>query len=442
MIRIPCICPLHYLLWLSTVSGLTLVSTVAYAQNPPSQDPKGLDQKFILSAPLTHSDWILKDNVPGLDDKLTGVRHMLNMCKAAGWNRIYWRCLDAGRSLYPSNLMDPMGMPVADNYFNPKPEEVGIAGAAKNEAMLKKIRERYHYDSIDYTAEAVKYGHQIGIEVHAWLTLNEDDHGWGWPSRYTLRHPEHRWRRKDGTFFRSQLSFAWPEVRDYKLSIVKELLEKYRFDGIFIDWIRTGDVRDLQVDQSGHAVYGYEQILIDRFKQSFKIDPRDLPNDDERWVRHRAEPYTEFMRAVRKLCDRLQPGLPIAVMVHHPWGYRGGNPKYADNLRGLHLDVATWAKEKLMDSVVAAGYYTGGGTPEKAFNHLKELTGGKVDVWLYAWVPNNPDSFRQELQRASALGAKQILFWEADYIDNLPQQEKASLQQLMRSYAAELPKKP
>ncbi len=60
--------------------------------------------RLILSAPLTHSDWVLKDNVLGLDDGLPGVRHMLDMCKAAGWSRIYWRCLDAGRSLYPSNV--------------------------------------------------------------------------------------------------------------------------------------------------------------------------------------------------------------------------------------------------------------------------------------------------------------------------------------------------
>jgi hypothetical protein len=77
-----------------------------------AQDSPAADQKLILSAPLTHSDWILKDGVPGLDDGLPGVRHMLDMCRAAGWNRVYWRCLDAGRSLYPSHLMDPMGLPL------------------------------------------------------------------------------------------------------------------------------------------------------------------------------------------------------------------------------------------------------------------------------------------------------------------------------------------
>jgi hypothetical protein len=81
------------------------------------------------------------------------------MCKAAGWSRIYRRCLDAGRSLYPSQLMDPMGAPVGDNYFNPKPDEIGKVGAQRNEAILQKMQDRFHYGTIDSLAEAVRYGH-------------------------------------------------------------------------------------------------------------------------------------------------------------------------------------------------------------------------------------------------------------------------------------------
>ena len=53
-----------------------------------------------------------------------------------------------------------------------------------------------------------------------------------------------------------------------------------------------------------------------------------------------------------------------------------------------------------------------------AYEHLKKLTGGKIDIWLFAWVPTNAESFRSSLESARKLGAKQILYWEADYIDN------------------------
>jgi hypothetical protein len=416
-------------------AGLVLGCLVGSRNEATSGEPPA-GGKLILSAPLTHSDWVLKDNVQGLDDGLAGVRHMLDMCQAAGWSSIYWRCLDAGRSLYPSQLMDPMGPPHGDNYFNPKPEEVGKVGAQKNEAILRKMKDRYHYGTSDSLAEAVRYGHEIGLEIHAWFSINEDDHAWGWPSRYTVAHPEQRWKRRDGRYYRSQLSFAHPQVRSYKLAIIKEVLDNYPVDGLFIDWIRTGDVRDPQVDSSGVADYGYEDILVEGFRAKFGIDPHSIPNHDPRWVKHRAEPQTEFMRAVRKLADSRSPKLPVAVLVQHPWSYRGDNPKYADNLQGLLLDVATWAQEGLMDAAVPAGYYAphSGGTPELAYEHLQKLTGGKIEIWWYAWVPGSVDDFLAGLKSARQLGGRHILYWEADYLDNNP--KKAELQKVMSQNAA------
>src|SRR5206468_10922899 len=115
-----------------------------------------------------------------------------------------------------------------------------------------------------------------------------------------------------------------------------------------------------------------------------------------------------------------QPKLPVAVMVGHPWHYRGAVDKIDGNLRGLLLDVTTWAREGLMDTAVAAGYYRDGGNAELAYRALQKETEGKVDVWTYAWVPQNVADFEATLATARNVGAKQILFWEADYIDDRP----------------------
>jgi hypothetical protein len=53
---------------------------------------------------------------------------------------------------------------------------------------------------------------------------------------------------------------------------------------------------------------------------------------------------------------------------------------------------------------------------------------------MYAWVPGSVDDLLSGLDLARSLGADHILFWEADYIDNLP--HKAALQQAMREHAA------
>jgi hypothetical protein len=124
------------------------------------------------------------------------------------------------------------------------------------------------------------------------------------------------------------------------------------------------------------------------------------------------------MRDARTLVRSKKPAAPLVTMVGHPWHYRGMVDRIAGSLKGLLLDVKTWADEGLMDATLAAGYYRDGGTPEMAWRALRDETGGKVDVWTYAWVPQNVGDFERDANLASSLGAKHVLFWEADYIDD------------------------
>jgi len=73
-----------------------------------------------------------------------------------------------------------------------------------------------------------------------------------------------------GLPYNSQLSFAFPQVRDYKLGLVKEILA-YDIDGFFFDWMRTGDVRNgPQADATGTADFGYEKPLVEGFIKNTK----------------------------------------------------------------------------------------------------------------------------------------------------------------------------
>lgn len=393
------------------------------------------ERQFIFNAPLTHSDWLLKPNIPWGPE---GVHHMLDACKKCGWNRVLWRVFDAGRATYKSKWLRADARPESDSFWNPQTEEdkalvkkifPGVTEARRKEVFAK-------FESIDYTkfdslAEAIRYGHKIGLQIHAWASINEDDHGWGWRSEFAIKHPEFCWKKRSGKMYHSQMSFAFPEVRKYKLKLLKELLN-YDLDGIFLDWIRTGDVRDNpQNDAEGVADYGYEKPNADRFRKRFGKEASSVPNGDEAWVRLRAEPQTEFMREASKLIRKRK--LPLAVMVGHPWHYRGLQEKIDGSLRGLLLDVNAWAREGLMDSAIAAGYYRDGGNAELATKALQKETENKVDVWTYAWVPNTVTDAQQTFAIAEKVGAKQILFWEADYIDD--RANAAELQAAMSSRA-------
>jgi hypothetical protein len=409
------------------------------AQEAPPSAPAG--EKFILGAPLTHSDWMLK---PGISWGEAGVRHMLDACKACGWNKVYWRVFDGGRSCYRSQLLRPAGKWDADNFWAPQtPEDRAILQRytahmkpEQRTALLAKF-DTLDYSTFDTLDAAIRYGHEIGLQIHAWLSINEDDHGWGMQSEFAKRHPEFRWRKRNGNSYRSQLSFAFPEVRAYKLALIQEILA-YNIDGLFLDWIRTGDVRDNpQTDAEGIADSGYERPLVDAFKARYGEDSVQIPNGDDRWVRIRAEPQTEFMRAASQLIRRHRASLPIAALVGHPWHYRGEINKIDGNLRGLLLDVAAWAREGLVDAVIPAGYYRDGSNAELAWEALRKETSGKVDVWTYAWVPKTIAEAEQTFATATKLGAKEILYWEADYIDD--RANAPELKSFMRQRAVNVP---
>jgi hypothetical protein len=419
----------------TAAAGCALVTTRAWSRGEDAP-PAG---KLVLSAPLTHSDWMLK---PGIAWGAEGVRHMLDACKACGWSRVHWRVLDGGRSLYASKLMDPGGPWDEDSFWSPQtPADKALAErytAGLTPEKRKELLDKFSaldYAHFDTLAEAVRYGHSIGLQIHAWVSINEDDHGWGLRSRFSKQHPEFRWVKRSGQPYHSQLSFAFPEVRAYKLAIVEELLRGYPIDGLFLDWIRTGDVRDNpQNDKDGVADFGYEAPLVDEFKRRHGADPREVPNGDERWVRVRAEPQTQFMRDVRARVASVRP-VPVSVLVGHPWHYRGEVDRIAGNLNGLLLDTGTWGREGLMDAAVAAGYYRDGGTPGQAYEALKKEVGPAVDVWSYAWVPASPEQFEQDVAVARKAGAKQVLLWEADYIDDRANRDV--VQAAMRGVAAQ-----
>jgi len=397
-------------------------AVLAAAARTSDAEPAGAARKFVLGAPLTHSDWMLKSGVAWGEE---GVRHMLDACKAVGWSRIYWRVFDGGRSLYRSKLMKAQGKWDDGGFWDPQTAEDKAMQERFTAGMSpegrKALRDKLYaldYEHFDSFAAAIEYGHRIGLEIHAWATVNEDDHGWGIQSEYSKQHPEYRWKKRDGRSYRSQLSFGFPAVREYKLALLQELLG-YDLDGFFLDWIRTGDVRDNpQTDGAGVLDSGYEEPLVAEFQKKHASDPHLVENGDERWVRIRAEPQTEFMRAAQQLIRNKKPGLPIAAMVAHPWLYRGNQDKIDGNLRGLLLDVPAWAREGLVDAVVAAGYYRDGGNSETAWRALQRETEGKVDVWTYAWVPKTAAEVDQLFAVAEKVEAKQVLFWEADYIDD------------------------
>jgi hypothetical protein len=187
---------------------------------------------------------------------------------------------------------------------------------------------------------ALEHVHDMGLEFHAMfrMAMNGDI----FPAAdgrdanlITTRRPELRMVTKDGTAL-EKASYAFPEVQDHMLALIREVAENFDIDGVNLGFIR------------GPQFVAYEKPVIEDFKKEYGEDPRNLDDNDIRIQRLRARYMTDFVRKARKLIDEIETkkGRKIELSA---WVYKPERDLF------YGLDTMTWVKEGLVDSIVSFG---------------------------------------------------------------------------------------
>lgn len=188
--------------------------------------------------------------------------------------------------------------------------------------------------------------HEAGKRCFAGIRAN-GDYGAGWMgpalpamfnSNFWREHPQFRIINADGTE-NPKLSYAYPEVREWKLKLAAEVMQR-PIDGICIDFLR-------------HPPFvGYEPILTDCFKSEFGRDVAKVRDDDPLRLVHWARPMTTFMEGLRRIADeaaaRNQRSIQISVRVDDT------------NYLTHGLDIQNWIQRGLIDTLIVSRYGLGG----------------------------------------------------------------------------------
>ena len=188
--------------------------------------------------------------------------------------------------------------------------------------------------------------HEAGIGCYASLRMNGDypEDMWGgtFPkfanSTFWWKHPDLRQIDAKGKVL-TKMSFAFKEVRDFKLAILREVAEQ-GIDGINLDFQRHPDF------------FGFEAPMAEAFKAKYGVEATTATKDDARWVPLRYEVMNGFVREVRKILDEAgqRRGRHLGLSARIDW------KKYP--LWGC--DIETWFKEKLLDYLVVGQHGLGG----------------------------------------------------------------------------------
>ncbi len=248
-----------------------------------------------------------------------------------------YRYSDVGKVIWAFAYGDTTNYPSKVGHFGGISEE-DITIRPAGETIVKSLSTLTSKGLIPAQV-ALEHVHDMGLKFDAMFRLGVlgDIPPGAWFTGHGIvrKKPWIRMLAKDGTPL-EKASYAFPEVQDHMLSLIREVAERFDIDGVNLGWIR------------GPQFVGYEAPVIEDFKKEYGEDPRKLDDNEERVQRLRAKYVTEFVRKVRQLLNELgskrRRRFELSAWVYSP----------ETNLF-FGLDAETWVAEGLLDSIIAGG---------------------------------------------------------------------------------------
>ena len=244
------------------------------------------------------------------------------------------------------------------NYDSKVLERNGLRAGTADPALQKLIDQ-----GNDPPRVVVREAHKRKLDVFYSFRINDIHDAFLPEERATFKIKHPGWligKKKYGTVtsYETALNFAVKEVRDLKVRVVDEIFEKYDFDGLEIDFLRSA--------------------------------PYFLPGSEQK----NAHLLTGMLGRIRKILDRQarKRGRPIRLAVRVDESLEG--------CRGDGFDVARWIKDGLVDYLIL-----GSGAIEIEIAEFKALAaprGVPVYPCLYGW-PSRYSPIPQPLAAGTAL---------------------------------------
>jgi hypothetical protein len=203
--------------------------------------------------------------------------------------------------------------------------------------VQKGLKPHYTFSVMN---DLIHYGHDMGLKMYLSMRMG----AWGiefpydnmyFANIFASSHPELRCADRLNQPVEA-MSYIYPEVQDY---ICDQFAKMAGTDCDGVEMIFT----------RGVPYVLYEKPFIELFQSRYgDIDPRSLPVADKRVHQLHCEVMTSFIRKLRDrlLAVRITKGLkPVKLIarVHAT----------IENGRLVGIDVAQWAKEKLIDMIVS-----------------------------------------------------------------------------------------
>lgn len=256
--------------------------------------------------------WLTDIASKALDNR-KGINKVVRDCKKFGIDNIYVVVWNRGHTLYPSDIME---------------DTFGV-----------KILPRF--SKFDFLKALIEEAHRHNIKVHAWFEFGFSSSYKKADGGHILRKKPH-WKAIDNHgHLVSKNDFQWmnafhPEVQDFLLSLIEEVLDKYDVDGI------QGDDR-LPANPS---TAGYDSYTLSVYKNEHNGTSPPQDYTDANWIKWRAKKLDLFAKKIYETVKSKNPNTMVSMAPSiYPWS----KEEYLQNW-------PTWVENGWVDAIIPQIY--------------------------------------------------------------------------------------
>lgn len=341
--------------------------------NKAQRDSKNV-QKY-SSLAIEEANDALQTSLPYRENELKGIwirpsnytadsiADTVDEIRKAGINNVFLETYFHGKTIYPSKVMEGYGFAPQSEYFvGFDPLKMWIEEAHKNGIKVHIWFESFYIGN--HLPEESPYN-IIAVKPH-WANTTRKNYN---SEKATPSLSEH-----NGYF----IDPANPEVQDFLLCLVKEIINNYQPDGINLDYIRYPQA--ISPKYSGHLMssWGYTQYARDEFRGKYGIDPVELTMNSplwDQWCIYRQDKITEFVRRVSLLCKGNKTLLTTVIF-----------PNRTNALETKLQDWKVWSERNYVDAFTPLFLTCDSGTINSMISDVIKNKSSETDLFAGLFV--------------------------------------------------------
>ncbi|PYV15879.1 MAG: hypothetical protein DMG07_08830 [Acidobacteria bacterium] len=304
---------------------------------------------------ISYGDWVEQNESLNSKD---AIERTFEKVRAAGYTHILWRLLWEGHGY------DHM-----------------VVHSAELKAQHERLKARLDGTPYAWDPHEIRWpiavAHRLGMKFYASIvpynegapperTLPKPPLGLGknwYQSKLVYDHPEYQAVDRSGKKVQyGILEWAYPEARRHWVEDVRQLVDRYDVDGIYMD-TRTESPCPEFADQ-----FGFNEPVVREYQRRYGVDILKEEFDLEKWRALRGEYFTQLLAEMSQVIRAKGKVFHLGTSRGDYLGYPLGN---------LKLDWRRWMREKIVDELHVDEHGWCWGSDAQPFGFMTDFPTGR-----------------------------------------------------------------